>query len=58
MTKPDPYDHLCARYYRASVAGNYAAVSQFEKQLLAAAAGDDPRDVLDSAYSHGYCQTH
>lgn len=58
MNKPDPYDHMCARYYRAYVAGNHAAVAEFERQFVAAADGDDPRDVLDCAFSHGYSQTH
>ena len=58
MHNPDPYDYLCLRYYKAASCGNHAAAAQYEKQLLAAAAGDDPRDVLDCAFSHGYSQSH
>ena len=58
MNNPDQYDHMCARYYRAYVAGNHAAVAEFERQFVAAADGDDPRDVIDCAFSHGYSQTH
>jgi hypothetical protein len=50
----DSYDHLCARYYRASRAGNHAAANAFEKQLLAGTNPGERSEVLEYAYSHGY----